>query len=414
MRNGCKNYSIADLDSTDASNQFTMMKNSSVSGADGAVISVKNAQAMFVLSLITQNGLGVSANGTYANGGYTSGTYKDQVKYDGTNALNAYALWMATHHAEYKNIGKDGISDTDADYLLAREDTCSGVADTVPYLIKNYTPKAAGGSYPAFNLTNENRYYYMTLDGSENAYYLPDGYRGIGSLLFTSVNATQSSADPKNYSLHLYGLDGNEKLMSLNMNLYLYDSVGSADNYGPPKGNDSGFVIGAGLFDELRGKYIQGDESSKLKDLIISGTVKYEIVSTSGTALNRNPDVNGIPSVGGFMGAAGNNDPNDYYIENLSLNNLEISGCRFTGGIIGGVNIGEFNSKIKHTLNIGGCSAQNLSVYSVGYAGGMLGIVWNTYAEIQIEFAEDSEFIIVSNYRKEDFVTTKTETEDEE
>jgi len=149
LKNGKKHYTIADIDKSETSKLSfgkeeeedgeTVIKNAVPTSSANGIINVPNAQALFVLSLITQScaGTAQTANGAYDNS-LSYGTY-------GTTP----AVYGMSHMADYDYVGKDMEDDpetTDVDESKIAPDDYSNLAsgDTaantaVPYIIRHYT-----------------------------------------------------------------------------------------------------------------------------------------------------------------------------------------------------------------------------------------------------------------------------------
>lgn len=129
LKNGTKHYSIADIDPTlnaDDNNKLDVTPPASTN--DDGTINVLNAQAMFILSLITQ-----STSGTAQS---ADGDYQNSLSY-GTNKINSEdTVYGMSHNADYTNVGS-ATADTDTDYVTASDDTAANTA--VPYIIRKYT-----------------------------------------------------------------------------------------------------------------------------------------------------------------------------------------------------------------------------------------------------------------------------------
>lgn len=178
LKNGTKHYSVADLDPyygktaeqwnalTDAQKNALMLDVSTVpvDTANDGNIDVPNAQALFVLSLITQScaGTATTVNGTAAHNEKTVETYRttdpetgDITIYktktvtdvyspcDYTNSLSYgtnSTVYGMSHNAAYSDVGTSGSSSSDYDTYI-NGDTASNAA--LPYIIRYYT---VGGS----------------------------------------------------------------------------------------------------------------------------------------------------------------------------------------------------------------------------------------------------------------------------
>ncbi|MBQ7153236.1 MAG: hypothetical protein IJR83_04775, partial [Clostridia bacterium] len=397
MRNGTKNYSIADIKT--GAEIFTMKKDGVTSGEEGSTITVSNAQSLFIISLITESGLGTSANCKYDNA---------------NNILKPYTDYMATHLANYDHIGDASLPAskptsavaspaTEAD--LAQNDAYSATKDIYkdnssnstkqPYLIVTYTPYgSADKPYPAFNLAaykseSKTAELYLNLTfsdegGAEETYYMPDGFRGLGALMLQNGTNTNWATNTRVFNAMFFeNLAGNDRLVSLRMNLYLYN----VDNYSTPSANQAFMKTGYGFFNALRSK--EGSAfSNQLRDLTLSGMVHYDLFdASSGNSIaytQANLSKNDRPAVGGFIGAPGvdtNTDGGggDMWLENIRLNNLSVTGVLSAGGFFGCS-----NAEKKYTFK--SCSADNLEVVGGISVGGMIGYIRNSKSVIVADF----------------------------
>lgn len=422
MQNGTKNYSIADINPELP--DFTVTAPSgSHPGAEGSKITVPNAQSLFIISLITESGLGTSANG----------------KYDDTNnILQPYTDYMTTHLAGYHYVGNSNlpaakptakanpaVSESQKganDYCDASGDISNDTENNstkVPYLIKNYTPYGDETyPYPAFNLaafeSGKNELYLkMEFSSSgDTTYYMPDGFRGLGANLLQNSESARYLTTTTNYSgltnwanndtdnssetrifnaMFLSELTGNNRNVSLNMSLLLY----SDDNYLTPTRYQAFLKTGYGFFNALRSTG-GSSSSNKIKDLTIKGSVYYDLFKTSGehvvydsSALN----VNYIPATSAFIGAPGvdtNTDGGggDMWLENIVLNNVTVTGVESVGGFMGCS-----NAERKYTFYE--CGAENLEVVGGTAVGGMMGYIRNIKSIIDADF-NGKEFGIIS------------------
>ncbi|MBR3668288.1 MAG: hypothetical protein IKN66_14245 [Ruminococcus sp.] len=167
LQNGKKHYTIADLNPDLAKLDVTKVASSSEDGN----IDVPNAQALFVLSLITQSAAGTAptANGNDEGSTHTVETvetsrttdpetgnvtinetttitdidtslsnYANSLSY-GTNTVGTDTLvYGMGHDAEYDDVGTDDDADDIDDYTnLASYDTAANTA--IPYIIYHYT-----------------------------------------------------------------------------------------------------------------------------------------------------------------------------------------------------------------------------------------------------------------------------------
>ena len=186
MKNGTKNYSIADIDPDFDKlevSAYTQIGTSSYYTTD---VTIPNAQAMYILSLLMQSR-------TIGNNKYTSAM---KVVNSDSYTNNSYKMMR---HAKYDKVGTTDQSDYNS---YAQYDTI-GLADVsgikyAPYLVERFT-KPIGDKYNVLSLTHANTVCNMTLSGSDTDWYLPDGFKGLDilgtarvlqmELVFTSLMA---------------------------------------------------------------------------------------------------------------------------------------------------------------------------------------------------------------------------------
>ena len=186
----------------------------------------------------------------------------------------------------------------------------------------------------------------------------------------------------------------------MNMQLLLY----SSDNYGTPSENQAYLKTGYGFFNAVRSNY-NNDATHKFKDLTLKGSVKFDLIdSTNGDSIVYNSDnlkQNARPAVGGFIGAPGVdtqvNSTSDggggsMYFENIRIENISVYGVKYAGGIVGCSNAGASNGSIVYYFK--GCSADNMTVKAGQSAGGMMGYVRNMYSVIDADF-EGKEYGVI-------------------
>ncbi len=363
MRNGKKNYSITDINKNETG-KFVMSGT-----ANDSNITVSSAQALFITSLITQCGLGKSTSG----------------KYNNDSTLKPYNANMSTHLGDYDEIGSSDANTSGHDYYdKAKNDTYSGDSNTLPYLIKTYTNESSS-SYPAFAVMGSaDVYYNLILSGTDTTFYLPDSYRGLGSLMF-GEKFSNNLDDFKDNVMFLYGLNGNRKTVSMDMSMSVY----AVDNY-PTLNNSSLFYkTGFALIDCLQSNY-ENTASRKFKDLTISGKVKCELLGTDGKSVAYTSD-NGkkAPAAAALVGvpvassSSTNPTPYNVCIENVMLDSMEISGAFYAGGFIGALNV---NGEFYFTS----CSADDLKVFAGGAAGGLVGYMRNGSAKVIADFTKNN------------------------
>lgn len=396
MKNGTKNYSIADIkkDSTDKigfSNMDAIKDNRSWE-AYISTITVPDSQSLFLLGCITMSGAGKvdvthnvywdkASNNTFEPTGYgkknADGNTYQMVRhgdYDGTpDDFNDNVKY-------FDKFSRDG---TYTDKFSDNKDTDRNkIQEVVPYLIYKYTTEKVTVSgdnksgeifYPARTLTSNGSVFKIEL--AENGQYvLPDGFRGIGSL--------NTSKD--NSQMYIYSLKGNGSTIKLNMNFYKYRN--GYDKYYTCNDWQKNYV-GLGLFNTLiqnkrdilpNGKNINNVYSDfpdyKVSDMTITGIVNMVSYHDEKAAINYDDK---MCCAGGLAGAFSSNEGSTQHfaacIDNVDLINLAVNSSHIAGGLTGFVK-GQSDSNLSK-VKINNCSAVNVSVNSGYYAGGLVGLI---------------------------------------
>ena len=161
LKNGKKHYSIADIDPD--TNDYAQLDVTSIptSASANGNIDVPNAQALFVLSLITQSGAGTATD--KALGAYPTDT--PSLSY-GIYSGNVYGM---SHNANYSDVGTDDSLVNDdpnteedetniTDYQkLASFDTTKNENNSapIPYVVKHYT---VGGTTSGYTTRTDTHY----------------------------------------------------------------------------------------------------------------------------------------------------------------------------------------------------------------------------------------------------------------
>ena len=338
MKNGTKNYSIADIST--AADKISFESNDTNSGT----IKISDSQQLFILGCISMSGAGSADSSGYSKFSY------------GENKM--------VRHALYSDIGTDDSEGNTSDYAVAKTDAY--VKNTVPYIIYKYT-NAISGSYPARNLTNHN--FAFDIDLAKNTYELPDGFRGIGSL-------NSSDAD---MAMHINSLNGNGSTVKLNMSFYRYGK--DYDRYyNDININNTTSVdckTGLGLFNNL----IQSsdNENNTISNLIISGHVDYEYYKDHSGKKNIIYENNSSFSCVGALAGVGSN----LRLDKIQLEKLSVNSCFVSGGIVG------FAKKL---VQIKDLKSDDLNVSANFFSGGIIGIAGN--CNVKIDSSSDSEGLI--------------------
>lgn len=338
MKNGTKNYSIADIST--AADKISFESNDTNSGT----IKISDSQQLFILGCISMSGAGSADSSGYSKFSY------------GENKM--------VRHALYSDIGTDDSEGNTSDHAVAKTDAY--VKNTVPYIIYKYT-NAISGSYPARNLTNHN--FAFDIDLAKNTYELPDSFRGIGSL-------NSSDAD---MAMHINSLNGNGSTVKLNMSFYRYGK--DYDRYyNDININNTTFVdckTGLGLFNNL----IQSsdNENNTISNLIISGHVDYEYYKDHSGKKNIIYENNSSFSCVGALAGVGSN----LRLDKIQLEELSVNSCFVSGGIVG------FAKKL---VQIKDLKSDDLNVSANFFSGGIIGIAGN--CNVKIDGSSDSEGLI--------------------
>lgn len=307
-------------------------------------IEVPNAQALFMLSVISQSGMG-----------YT----------DRKNNTCGYGHYTFTRNADYSKVGTAALTSDDTDYKTALSDyqrlekaTSKEYEKKNSVMLKKYTKPSEKGLYEAKWVHELNKNFTVKLTGN-GTYDLTDtGFRGINQLF----DAKDSNlGDIKcDYTLSLTAIQGNDKTIKLDTDIKAY-AVKITDN---KSGNTIEFqdvdnykyrtafasVKGVGLIN--CSTYALTVDSLKL-----SGKISVKTYNNDGKSyVNEDLSTGGI--VGGVQGQC--------KFSGITLNDLEVSGAYTVGGLIG---------KSTNNINISGVKSENSGVYVYGgfETGGLVG-----------------------------------------
>jgi hypothetical protein len=384
MKNGTKQYSIADIKSAwkkNSSNELILSDDEKLDVTSDYAITASNAQSFFIMSLIVNSGMGAEKD--FDTGNNTRATkigYYDAGKY------------QTVRRAEYTSVGN--TTNSGADYLLSTNDTYAYAAATklnnIPYLIAKYTNPATtnGTNYYAKQIafTNGSSFHNCSITLSGGTYYLPDGFQGIGGKI-TSVTTmkysnnvwSSNSAITNNSNLRITNFTGAGSTISLNMSYNYYYTQNSSDqnkldtfdNTYPHIDN-----VGLGLFNMQNGT--TNSASSRYYNFVLTGNVKAECINNkTGTKIRYaadrdNANLGGgnsiemikMISVGSLFGIINA----EQYIDSVAVQNIYVKGIRYTGGLLG-LSPGS-KTTIKNTEKT---DSKDIYVYGAGNTGGMIG-----------------------------------------
>lgn len=312
-----KHYSITDI----ATSGSTLNVNTT-----DKTIGIPDSQAFVLMSFIVNSGMASNLLG-----------------YQVTSGSNYY--YFMRRHAAYSDVGTTAASCDDYN-RHASKDTISSTY--VPYLIYKY----AGGSAP---IGSNN----WTVNLEEEEYYdLSDGFRGIG-------NFFNSSDDLR---LNILAFNGNGSTINQNTKYYYYNT--DCDSaYIPCSSEDSGL----GLIN------CQVVNNCNYSNVILTGTVKCDAIKISDgesmdyvANVSKNEALTNATNRNGHLSAAmllatvksGVNTT----LDSVALQNVNVKGVRYTGGLIG--NIPKSNTTL---TNLESLSSFGITVHGAGTTGGMIG-----------------------------------------
>lgn len=339
LNNGRKNYLITQFKSKLSDDE----KLNVIAGTTN-IIEVPNAQALFMLSIISQSGMG----------------YTDRNK----NTCG-YGHYTFTRNADYSKVGTATLTSDDKDYKTAISDyqrlekaTSREYEKKNSVMLKKYTKPSEKGLYEAKWAHELNKNFTVKLTGNGTYDLTGTGFRGINQLF----DAKDSNlGDIKcDYTLSLTAIQGNDKTIKLDTDIKAY-AVKITDN---KSGNTIEFqdvdnykyrtafasVKGVGLIN--CSTYALTVDSLKL-----SGKISVKTYNNDGKSyVNEDLSTGGI--VGGVQGQC--------KFSGITLNDLEVSGAYTVGGLIG---------KSTNNINISGVKSENSGIYVYGgfETGGLVG-----------------------------------------
>lgn len=341
LNNGRKNYLITQFKSELSDDE----KLNVIAGSTNT-IEVPNAQALFMLSIISQSGMG----------------YTDRNK----NTCG-YGHYTFTRNADYSKVGTATLTSDDKDYKTALSDyqrlerataTSREYEKKNSVMLKKYTKPSGNDLYEAKWAHELNKNFTVKLTGNGTYDLTGTGFRGINQLF----DAKDSNlGDIKcDYTLSLTAIQGNDKTIKLDTDIKAYavkitdNKSGSTiefqdvDNYKYRTAFAS--VKGVGLIN--CSTYALTVNNLKLSGKISVKTYNYDGQSYVNEDLSTGGIVGGVQSSCTFSG--------------ITLNDLEIYGAYTVGGLIG---------KSTNDINISNVKSENSGVYVYGgfETGGLVG-----------------------------------------
>lgn len=339
LNNGRKNYLITQFKS-----ELSDGEKLNVIAGSTNTIEVPNAQALFMLSIISQSGMG----------------YTDRNK----NTCG-YGHYTFTRNADYSKVGTATLTSDDKDYKTAISDyqrlekaTSREYEKKNSVMLKKYTKPSEKGLYEAKWAHELNKNFTVKLTGNGTYDLTGTGFRGINQLF----DAKDSNlGDIKcDYTLSLTTIQGNDQTIKLDTDIKAYavkitdNKSGSAieiqdmDNYKYRTAFAS--VKGVGLIN-------CSTYALTVNNLKLSGKISVKTYNNDGQSY-----VNEDLSTGGIVGGV----QSSCTFSGITLTDLEIYGAYTVGGLIG---------KSTNNINISNVKSENSGVYVYGgfETGGLVG-----------------------------------------
>lgn len=440
LKNNRKNFSIPDFNSTSKLNVTLSNKNGTITADD--------AQELYILSLILQTNMGsaltASADyGTTQASGYDSGTRNYRAthlaSYDGVGKLQVnyaeapgdepalpeeepqfqesgyenetqeeyearHSIWQTTYdeHEEWVTANANytawttALANWNALYNNSSDSTKNDVnvtyqdkansAQELPYLIYAYTDNVSG-NYHARTISNTNNKFDLNLNSSASTYYLPDSFRGIGSvssdvvyLTIKNLNGYGNTVDLNTY-YRIYASEVDNTFSSTIsggvglFNYFVHD--GTSFQSGKPMSTSK--VIGNfTLTGYMSGKRTDGTKkatemAAAYGDVYVGGLAP---VTKSGKYNISNIDFNNLvidsnTSAGAIFARI---TTDVVYINNCNANKLKVSGYRQLGGLVGTTEKGLYinttdNASSSFVINVHQLNAGNTNCSTGGLIG---------------------------------------------
>lgn len=341
LNNGRKNYLITQFKSELSDDE----KLNVIAGTTNN-IEVPNAQALFMLSVISQSGMG----------------YTD--KYKNTCGYGHYTF---TRNADYSKVGTAALTSDDKDYKTAISDyqrlekaTSREYEKKNSVMLKKYTKPSEKGLYEAKWAHDQSKKFTVKLTGNETYDLTDTGFRGINQL-FDAADSNLGGIDC-GYTLSLTAIQGNDQTIKLDTDIKAY-AVKITDN----KGGSANTVEFENVdnykyrtaFDKVKGVGLINCSTYALTvdSLKLSGKISVKTYNNDGKSyVNEDLSTGGI--VGGVQGQC--------KFSGITLNDLEVSGAYTVGGLIG---------KSTNNINISGVKSENSGIYVFGgfETGGLVG-----------------------------------------
>lgn len=339
LNNGRKNYLITQFKS-----ELSDEEKLNVIAGTTNTIEVPNAQALFMLSIISQSGMG-----------YT----------DRRNNTCGYGHYTFTRNADYSKVGTATLTSDDKDYKTAISDyqrlekaTSREYEKKNSVMLKKYTKPSEKGLYEAKWAHELNKNFTVNLTGNKTYDLTGTGFRGINQLFdATNSNLGDIKCD---YTLSLTAIQGNDKTIKLDTDIKAY-AVKITDNKGGStiEFQDVDNYKYRTAFASVKGVGLINCSTYALtvNNLKLSGKISVKTYNNDGQSY-----VNEDLSTGGIVGGV----QSSCTFSGITLTDLEIYGAYTVGGLIG---------KSTNDINISNVKSENSGVYVYGgfETGGLVG-----------------------------------------
>lgn len=350
LDNGKKNYPITQFNNNYSDDEKLVIGNPKFSGFD--VVKVPNAQALFMLSIISQSGMG-----------YTKG-------YSNTCG---YGWYTSTHTADYSALGSVNLTSDNEDYknaisdyqrLELKNNKKNDYDNKISVMLKKYVPAAINNDtktkyYEAKWSYDEGRNYTIKLTGTGDYDLTDTGFRGINQM-FAPTGSLIGGID-NDYSFSFVKIEGTGQKIILDMDIKAY--VASArDN-----GNDKASIDNYEYRNGIKGKpYATGiglinatNKKLTVDNIALSGKIDIRTYDSENKVY-----ANEVISTGAIAGTAGQ----EVNLTNINMDGLDIHGAYTTGSLLGKTYGKVIISKVTSTDN-------GISVYGGFECGGLVGSV---------------------------------------
>ena len=361
-----------------------------------SIISVPDAQALYIMSLITQSIAGTaqtSGNNDYA---YDSKVYSPSYGYkDYMNGV--------TRLGDYNDVGcgADQSKDNYDDYKsYAYLDSVNNFTDSskkeglykapIPYIIFRYTKRYEVDTtstkpaldFPARKMTSDNsKFWDITLEKSSTFESFDNykAFRGIGSVGIITKTATDDTAKT---SMKVATFDGNGNTINLHISLPRYerdienyyhkqptslnqtysgDDLGNGgNNYAVDDKEKIKKLMGLGLFDCVS---VENDNSHPYQfiNFTLQGKVEDKVYNSSGADVTGKTKYGQLFCVAGVVGKRVNGNNSDINFKDITFDGLTITGSFNCGGLIGHDAVLNFQR-----MEIEGCSSTADGITVIG------------------------------------------------